>query len=157
MYQPPEGYSDWPWERSGKDKGGGGLNLIYRKSLNTHKWIPVVPPEYKYVEKERQWLLIKQGEKKCAFLHCYIACKGKDDSFLQWNEDLFCLMKEEAIKLRREGFAVLAMGDFNSRIGRVPGLEGNTPDTNRNQPMFMNFLSEVHLGMPYNELIIMFL
>ena len=40
---------------------------------------------------------------------------------------------------------VLAMGDFNTRIGRISGLEDNTPDINRNQPMFLNFISEVNL------------
>ena len=33
------------------------------------------------------------------------------------------------------------MGDFNSRVGIIPGLEGNTPDTNMNTPMFLNFVS----------------
>ena len=120
---------------------------MYKKELSTHKWIPLVSEKYAYIEKERQWLLIKHGDKKCAFLHCYIACQGKDDSFIQWNEDLFALMQEEVITLRRLGFAVLAMGDFNTRIGRVPGLENNTCDTNRNQPMFMNFISQANLGM----------
>ena len=55
------------------------------------------------------------------------------------------MMTQEAIKLRRQGFMILAMGDFNSRVGQVTGLEGNTPDTNRNQPMFMSFISEVNL------------
>ena len=40
---------------------------------------------------------------------------------------------------------VLAMGDFNSRVGKITGLEGNTPDINRNQPMFMNLITEVNL------------
>ena len=95
---------------------------------------------------ERQWLLITSQKEKCAFLHCYIACQSpKNDSFIKWNEDLFYLITQEAIKLRKQGFMVLAMGDFNSRVGALPGLEGNTPDINRNQPMFMNLLTEVNL------------
>ena len=79
-------------------------------------------------------------------LHCYIACQNfTSDSYIQWNEDLFCLITQEAISLQRQGFKTLAMGEFNTRIGRIPGLEGNTQDTNRNQPMFLNFLSEVNL------------
>ena len=39
---------------------------------------------------------------------------------------------QEAIQLKREGFIILAMGDFNVRIGRVPRMEWNTPDTNDN-------------------------
>ena len=51
----------------------------------------------------------------------------------------------EAISLKRQGFVVIAMGDFNTRVGQLPGLEGNTPDTNHNTPMFMSFLTEVNM------------
>ena len=37
------------------------------------------------------------------------------------------------------------MGDFNTRVGRIQGLENNTPDHNQNTPMFLNFLNEVNL------------
>ena len=37
------------------------------------------------------------------------------------------------------------MGDFNSKIGTVPGLENNTPGTNMNTPMFLNFLNSANL------------
>ena len=120
--------------------------MLYRDSLTAHEWTPPVPPKLHYVMNERQWLLISNNDEKCAFLHVYIACQSfRSDSFLQWNEDLFFLITQEAIKLRRQGFVVLAMGDFNSRVGVIPGLEGNTPDTNRNTPMFMNFVNEVNL------------
>ena len=79
-------------------------------------------------------------------LHVYIACQNhRNDSYLKWNEDLFHLITMEAIKLRKQGFMVLAMGDFNSRVGVIPGLEGNTPDTNINTPKFLNFITEVKL------------
>ena len=95
---------------------------------------------------ERQWLLLDNGKDRCAFLHVYIACQSnKSDGFLQWNEDLFQLLTQEAIKLRRQGFIVLSLGDFNSRVGVIPGLENNTPDKNRNTPMFLNFISQVNL------------
>ena len=37
------------------------------------------------------------------------------------------------------------MGDFNTRVGSIPGLEDYTPDTNQNTPMFLNFVSEVNM------------
>ena len=37
------------------------------------------------------------------------------------------------------------MGDFNTRVGEIPRLEGNTPDTNKNLPMFMNLVSQVNM------------
>lgn len=39
----------------------------------------------------------------------------------------------------------MALGDFNTRVGNIPGLEGNTADTNQNTPMFMNFVTEVNM------------
>ena len=39
----------------------------------------------------------------------------------------------------------LAMGDFNTRLGAIPGLEGNLVDRNRNAPMFLRFVEQVNL------------
>ena len=75
-----------------------------------------------------------------------MACQTtRNNNFLKWNEDLFWLVTQEAIKLRKLGFIVLALGDFNSRVGLLPGLEGNTPNTNLNAPMFLNFICEVNM------------
>ena len=76
----------------------------------------------------------------------YIACQTtRNDSYIQWNEDLFHLITQEAIALRRQGFIVLALGDFNSRVGNITGLENNTPDINSNTPMFLNFATQVNM------------
>ena len=99
-----------------------------------------------YIQNERQWLLIERGEERVAFLHIYVACQSfRSDSYLQWNEDLFHLVTQETIKLRKEGFIVLSLGDYNSKVGTHPVLENNTPDTNSNTPMFMNFVRETNL------------
>ena len=112
----------------------------------THKWSPPVPLDKEYVANERQWLLIDSHTERCAFLHIYVACQNnRSDSFLQWNQDLFHLVTQEAKTLRRQGFIVMALGDFNTRVGNIPGLEGNTADTNQNTPMFMNFVTEVNM------------
>ena len=143
---PIPGYSEWKTERGGSDKGGGGLCLLYKPTLTPHHWTPQVPPDLLYISNERQWLLLDNGKEKCAFLHVYIACASKkNDGFLKWNEDLFMLLTQEAIKLRKEGFIVCSLGDFNTRVGQIEGLEQNTPDINRNTPMFLNFVSQVNL------------
>ena len=140
---PVPGYKVWHTERGGSDKGGGGLTMLYREDLVAHEWTPPVPSSQQYVEKERQWLLL--GD-KCAFLHIYIACQShRSQDFLQWNEDLFSLVTSEALLLRKRGFCCLAMGDFNTRVGVLPGLEGNTPDTNANYPMFLSFITQVNM------------
>ena len=141
------GYELWLAERSGLAKGGGGLALFYKETLMAHEWRPHIDNEYKYVEKERQWLLIHgDGNNRIAFLNCYIACQSfTSDAFIQWNEDLFHMLSKEAVYLRQKGFMLLAMSDFNTRVGQIPGLEGNLPDVNRNFPMFTNFITESSL------------
>ena len=146
ILEPHQGFSTWRTERSGTDKGGGGLAILYKDTLPAHQWTPSVPPRLQYIMNERQWLLLDNQKERCAILHVYIACQTtRNDNFLKWNEDLFWLITQEAIKLRKQGFIVLAMGDFNSRVGALPGLEGNTPDTNMNTPMFMSFIREVNM------------
>ena len=140
------GFNTWRAERSASEKGGGGLCLLYRKDLTASEWLPPVPPCHQYVQNERQWLLVRNTTEKIAFLHIYMACQSfSSDAFLSWNEDLFSLVTQEAILLRRQGFMILSMGYYNSRVGQITGLEGNTPDTNRNTPMFLSFISEVNL------------
>lgn len=122
------------------------MNLLYRESLTSHEWNPDVPDNLAFVQHERQWLLLSCGKQRCGFLHVYVACEShKDDSFLQWNESLFFLVTQEALRLKRQGFTVIAMGDFNARVGRIPGLEFNLPSVNRNAPMFLNFIAETNL------------
>ena len=146
VFNPIDGYAAWNTERSGSDKGGGGLTMLYRDSLTAHQYTPSVPTHLEYIATERQWLLVNNAKEKLAFLHVYIACQSfRSDSYLQWNEDLFYLITQEAIRLKQQGFIVLAMGDFNSRVGSIKGLEKNTPDTNNNSPMFFNFLNETNL------------
>ena len=122
------------------------MALLYKDTLPAHQWTPAVPDNLQYIANERQWLIIDNKSERLAFLHVYIACQTtRSDSYLQWNEDLFHLITMESIRLRRKGYVVLAMGDFNSRVGQLPGLEENTHDVNRNTPMFLNFIAEVNM------------
>ena len=49
-------------------QGGGGLSLYYRDELTTHEHRPLVPDNFKYIENERQWLLVDNENTKLAFL-----------------------------------------------------------------------------------------
>ena len=134
------GYEEWKSERSGGLKGGGGLLMLYKSELQAHEWDPQVAEEHQYIRKERQWLIIGG---KIAFLHIYVASETKrPTNYEQWNQDLFSLVTQEAIILRQQGLCCLAMGDFNTRVGQLPGLEGNLPGTNSNFPAFMNFIMQ---------------
>ena len=116
--EPVPGFSLWKTERGGADKGGGGLCIFYKENLTPHQWSPPVPPTLSHIKNERQWLLLDGGTERCAFLHTYLACQShKNNDFLQWNEDLFHLLTLEALKLRQQGFTLLALGDFNTRVG----------------------------------------
>ena len=76
----------------------------------------------------------------------YIACQtNTTDAYIKWNEDLFGLLTEETLLLKAQGFSVLALGDFNTRVGQIPGLMNNLPDTNNNYPMFLNFIRSTNL------------
>ena len=120
--------------------------MLYRDSLTAHQFTPSVPTHLEYISNERQWLLISNETVKVAFLHAYIACQTtRSDDFLQWNEDLFFLLTLEAKSLKQRGFIVMCLGDFNTRVGNLKGLDKNTPDTNRNSPMFFTFLKETNL------------
>ena len=49
-------------------QGGGGMTIYYDESLQAHEHVPSIPATYKYLEKERQWLLISTSDKNVAFL-----------------------------------------------------------------------------------------
>ena len=123
------------------------MSIYYRKTLNAHPWKPEVVDAYEYVAKERQWLLIEgEGGRKIAFLHCYIACQSfTSTDFMRWNQDLFHIITQEALQLKEEGYMLLAMGDFNSHVGQIYGLEGKKLSVNDNEPMFTSFVKEVNL------------
>ena len=133
-------------ERKGREKGNGGLCLFYKPHLRPHKWVPVVSDNCKYIEKERQWLLLNNGKEKVAILHCYLACQNsRGQDFLKWNEDLLHMMTQEIDQLKQQGFIILSLGDYNSHIGRVPGLELNNEDVNENGELFLNFIRLTNL------------
>ena len=144
---PPTGYSLIEANRGGNDKQGGGLLLLYKSGLDAHPWVPSVSPSQAYIANERQWLLIHgHGGRKLAVLSCYLACQRHDhDRFLKWNQDLYSLMSDECKILKSQHYQLFAIGDFNAKIGKIPGLEGNTPDRNQNAPLFHEFVSSVGL------------
>ena len=117
--------------------------MLYRDTMIAHEWSPPVPDAQKYVMNERQWLILNS---RVAFLHVYIACQtSRNEDYMVWNDDLFNLVTQEALLLRRQGITCLAMGDFNTRVGEIPGLEGNTPNTNSNYQSFMNFIAQENM------------
>ena len=139
------GYRSWHTDRSGQDKGGGGLTLYYREDLRAHCHLPNVAPEHQYVSNERQWLLLEGGRRRVALLSTYMACVSSQNDYITWNTDLYTMMTMEARHLRTKGFAIIGFGDFNAKIGRVPGMDDNCPNLNANSPLFKDFTDSLDL------------
>ena len=93
--------------------------MLYKETLTAHQWPPTVSAKIKYIENELRCLLVEVSTERWALLHVYIACQTKRNyDYIQWNEDLFYLISQEAINLRKQGFIVLALVDFNSGSDR---------------------------------------
>ena len=63
----------------------------------------------------------------------------------QWNTDLYDMMIHEAAVLRRLGFAIVALGDYNAKVGKIPGMDGNHPNLNSNSHLFSAFVKSLNL------------
>ena len=93
--------------------------MLYKETLTANQWPPTVSAKIKYIENELRCLLVEVSTERWALLHVYIACQTKINyDYIQWNEDLFYLISQEAINLRKQGFIVLALVDFNSGSDR---------------------------------------
>ena len=55
------------------------------------------------------------------------------------------MMTNEARALRERVFVIIALGDFNARIGRIPGLEGNHTSCNSFTGLFNGFIGTLNL------------
>ena len=47
------------------------MSLYYREELHVHEHRPTVSDGHKYLDKERQWLLLESKKKNIAFLRYY--------------------------------------------------------------------------------------
>ena len=109
------GFKVWRSERSGGDKGGGGLALYYKESLRAHTHRPPVSPDHAFVDNERQWLLIEAGRTKIAFLHLYMACVSfTNRDFIDWNSSIFSVLTSELQHLRGLGFTIICLGNIRN-------------------------------------------
>ena len=72
------------------------------------------------------------------------ASSGPNDHH-QWNVDLYSMLVSEAGIWRGAGFSLIALGDFNARVGKIPGLENNNSGLNSNTTMFKAFIKSLDL------------
>ena len=136
------------------DKGGGGLAIFTRKAdgLVFHDYDPDLPdPSQAFVRNERAWKTLESAHSKTAVCAVYAGFQAPDDRNAAWNDTLYSVLRDEAADLRKKGFRVVLLGDFNGHVGDRAdvGITGNKHDINRNGQRFIDFLHDcncVHIN-----------
>ena len=80
---------------------------------------------------------------KTAICTVYLGYQSDNDKHKDWNEGILHVLTSEAATMRAHGYRVVFMGDFNSRVGSVPGqgITGNSSDITKNGERFVVFLN----------------
>lgn len=136
------------------DKGGGGICFYMRKAdgLLFGDYDPdILDPDHAFVRNERVWKTVESLHGKTAVCAVYAGFQAPDDRNQYWNDSLYSVLRTEVADLRKRGFRVVLMGDFNGHVGNCPngGIVGNNADVNRNGTRFLNFLLDckcIHLN-----------
>ena len=135
------------------DKGGGGLALFTRKvdGLVFKDYDPDLDPDHAFVRSERAWKTVQSVQGKTVICSVYAGFQAPDDRHGYWNESLYSVLKAEVATLRRDGYRVVLLGDFNCHVGDTEGvgIAGNHSDINRNGRRFLEFLKDsncVHIN-----------
>ena len=128
------------------DKMGGGIAVYMRQSegLLFDTFMPsITDPNLHYVRNERVWITTHSLRMKTAICTAYLGYQSDDDKHKDWNDGILHVLLLEAASLRSQGYRVVFMGDFNSRVGSAPGkgIAGNTPDITKNGERFIAFLN----------------
>ena len=132
-------------ERTFGSKKGGGLMTIVRPGLNHSKWDPGLVM-FPYLDAERAWILIHEGNSKIAVCAVYCAAEVLDGNFRAWNFDLFAMIKQEMQTIKADGFECLIVGDLNGHVGNDnEGIPNNLPHVNYNGTLIRDFVSSSNL------------
>ena len=107
-----DGYEHFEVKRSdvAGHKQGGGLVCYTRKSdgLLFKRYTPDIPnQELEYVNYERIWITVDSLQSKIAILSVYMGCQYDDDRHAEWNEGIYHVLTQEAVKLRSEGYRLI--------------------------------------------------
>ena len=141
------GYEVLEFQRSdlAGDKAGGGIAIWCRQAdgLMFEQHSPQIRDEtLAFVNNERVWMTISSWVGKTAVCSLYAACQHPDNRFLEWNQQLYAQILQEASALRSKGYRIFLMGDMNAHVGDVlgQGVPGNVHNVNPNGELFINFL-----------------
>ena len=141
-------------KRSEGARDGGGI-VAFTKNTEGIIYKPHRPninhPDDAFVAAERLWITCVSSKFKSAFCGLYLGFQSGDDKYGSQNDAILRVVQEEALDLRRKGYRVIFLGDFNAHIGCElgTGVPGNNDDINRNGLRLLNFLDmtdSVHIN-----------
>ena len=142
------GYYHAVAERGGAEKKGGGLAIYWKSFLKARVWTSQGGHTTERVINERMWLLVEAyGNKRIAIANVYMAAQTwKNDTYLDWNTEMYNMLKHEVQEIRELGFTTLLLGDYNGHIGTLDGaLSGNDPNVNTNGQKVLEFVADSNL------------
>ena len=129
------------------DRNGGGI-LVYTRiaeGLVFKEHNPeIVNPAHSFVNNERKWVKIDSINSKTALCGVYMGFQSSTDKHGLWNDSIYEVLCSEISDLKKDGYRILMLGDFNGHVGRegVHGVNGNNPDVNLNGRRFFRFLDQ---------------
>ena len=98
------------------DKGGGGIGFYTRKAdgllFGDHN-PDILNPDHAFVRNERVWKTVESLQGKTAVCAVYAGFQAPDDRNHSWNDALYTVLRSEIAALRRDGFRIVLLGDFN--------------------------------------------
>ena len=133
-----------------EDKGGGGIAVLCKQKdgliFSEHN-PDIIDKQCLFVRKERQWIVITSEIRKTAVCGLYLGCQNGTDSHGMWNDLIYTQVQSEIVELRKKGYRIVLLGDFNGHIGNVlgQGVPGNHPEINSNGWRFLSFLKSADL------------
>ena len=132
------------------DKMGGGIAILCKQKdglvFKLHD-PDILDKQCMFVRKERQWVTITSESRKTAVCGLYLGCQNSQDSYGIANDIIYNQIQTEMIKLRKGGFRIILLGDFNGHIGCVlgQGIPGNHSEINTNGYRLLSFLKSADL------------
>ena len=132
------------------DKMGGGIAVLckLKEGLVFKSYDPDISDKQSaFVRKERQWVTVESESRKTAVCGLYLGCQNSGDTHGVWNDLIYNQVQIEIVSLRKQGYRIVLLGDFNGHIGSVlgQGIPGNHSEINTNGWRLLSFLKNADL------------
>ena len=138
-----DGYAHYEDLRQ-EEQGGVAVYLSNNIKASVKKWEGLAAQDQSELNSERIWIQLNHTS-KLAICGIYMRCStGFSSEAHSKNESLLQLIRWEADHLRREGYKIAMLGDFNSHGGDSPnlGFIENPHRMNSNGDLLNDFLND---------------